>query len=229
MDALLALTRPRGLRVLEDCAQAHGAEWKGRRLGTFGDLGTFSFYPGKNLGAYGDAGAIVTRDEGLARRCRMIANHGRVEKYNHEFEGRNSRLDSMQAAVLRVKLRHLDGWVDRRGAVARRYLAGLAGTPGLIVPEIRPDTRHAFHLFVVRCDRRDALAAHLEARGIQTGIHYPIALPKLEAYQYLGQADEPLVSNRIDGEVLSLPIGEHLDDAAVDAVIAAVREFFSTK
>ena len=155
----------------------------------------------------------------------MIANHGRVEKYNHEMEGRNSRLDGLQAAVLGVKLRHLDRWIARRVEVAARYREGLAGLPDLVLPEVRPDVRHVFHLFVVRTPRRDALAQHLAGAGIQTGVHYPIALPKLAAYAALGQDREPMAANRQDGELLSLPMGEHLTDADVDAVVGAVRAF----
>jgi dTDP-4-amino-4,6-dideoxygalactose transaminase len=227
MDALLLLARRHGLKVVEDCAQAHGADYRGRRVGAIGDVGVFSFYPGKTLGAYGDGGAIVTNDEALSKRCRMIANHGRVDKYNHEFEGRNSRLDSLQAAVLQVKLRHLDSWIARRRAIAKRYLAGLAGLPGIVLPTVRDDVAHGYHLFVVRTSARDALVKHLAAKQIQTGIHYPIALPKLGAYAYLGQADEPMLANQQDVRLLSLPVGEHLDDSAVDCVIAEVRAFAS--
>jgi dTDP-4-amino-4,6-dideoxygalactose transaminase len=225
MDALMSLASSHGLRVLEDCAQAHAAEYRGRRVGAIGDIGVFSFYPGKTLGAYGDGGAIVTNSDRLARRCRMIGNHGRVDKYNHEFEGRNSRLDSLQAAVLNAKLRHLDGWIHRRRAVAKRYLEGLAGLSDVVLPTVSVDVAHGFHLFVVRTNARDALANHLASREIQTGIHYPIALPKLSAYRHLGQADEPTLANRQDGQLLSLPIGEHLDDDAVDRVIEEVRAF----
>lgn len=225
MDGLMALARRRGLKVIEDCAQAHGAEYRGRRVGALGDAGTFSFYPGKNLGAYGDAGAILTMDGDLATRCRMIANHGRIDKYNHRFEGRNSRLDGLQAAILNVKLAHLDRWIDRRIAVAKRYLAGLAGLQGIVLPVIRPEVRHAFHLFVVRSGRRDALARHLSDVGIQTGVHYPIALPKLSAYAYLDQAGEPMSANRLDAELLSLPMGEHLDDGQAEEVVREVRRF----
>lgn len=225
MEGLLSVAREHGLKVLEDCAQAHGAEYRGRRVGALGDAGTFSFYPGKNLGAYGDGGAVLTNDGDLARRCRMIANHGRVEKYNHQFEGRNSRLDGMQAAVLLVKLKHLEGWVRRRQAIAERYLEGLAGQDGLVLPTIAGNVRHAFHLFVVRSRKRDALREHLTRAGIETGIHYPIALPKLVAYQYLGQGEADMFANRVDGELLSLPMGEHLNDGDIDHVIAAVRDF----
>jgi dTDP-4-amino-4,6-dideoxygalactose transaminase len=223
MDALGELARKHGLRIIEDCAQAHGAEFRGRRVGAIGDMGTFSFYPGKNLGAYGDGGAICTNDAALAKRCRMIANHGRIDKYNHEFEGRNSRLDGLQAAILDVKLDQLDGWITKRNELARAYLEGLRGIDSLTLPAISPLVRHAFHLFVVRSPRRDALAAHLNAAGIQTGIHYPIALPKLAAYAYLGQAQEGMRANRFDGESLSLPMGEHLSRSDVERVSNVIR------
>jgi dTDP-4-amino-4,6-dideoxygalactose transaminase len=222
MDALAAIARARKLRLIEDAAQAHGAEYRGRRVGALGDIGTFSFYPGKNLGAYGDAGAIVTNDAVLARKCRMIANHGRVEKYDHEFEGRNSRLDGLQAAILEVKLGHLDAWIARRNQIAARYLDGLRGLPGIRLPVARPEVRHAYHLFVIQCDARDRLAARLKEQGIQTGIHYPIALPKLKAYEHMGMGTAPLRANAMDTCVLSLPMGEHLSDADVDTVCRAV-------
>lgn len=229
MDAVLDFAREHGLRVLEDSAQAHGAEWRGRRIGAIGDVGTFSFYPGKNLGAYGDGGAIVTNDEVLAGRCRKIANHGRIAKYDHEFEGRNSRLDGLQAAILRVKLRHLDGWIIRRNAIARQYIDGLTNVGDLILPVIPPEGRHAFHLFVVRSKQRAALAEHLKALGIQTGQHYPLALPKLAAYAYLGGPDSNMFANQVDDDLLSLPIGEHLSDNEVGTVIAAVVDFFAAE
>ena len=225
MDALGALAARHGLRVIEDCAQAHGAEYRGRRVGTLGDLSTFSFYPGKNLGAYGDGGAILSQDEGLARRCRMIADHGRIDKYDHVFEGRNSRLDGLQAAVLSVKLRHLDRWTDARRAAAAAYHEALAGVDGLVLPSEEAWARHVYHLFVVRTPAREALRAHLAAAGVETGIHYPISLPKLRAYDYLGQGAEPMVANRVDAEVLSLPMGEHLAAADVQEVVGAVRAF----
>lgn len=229
MDGLLAIAREHGLRIVEDCAQAHAAEYRGRRVGAIGDVGAFSFYPGKNLGAYGDAGAILTNDGELAMRCRRIANHGRVAKYHHVFEGRNSRLDGLQAAILHVKLGHLDGWTARRRVIAARYRAGLASVPDLVLPGHAGEVAHAYHHFVVRSSRRDALAHALEEQGIQTGVHYPIALPKLEAYAYLGQADAPFRASAMDTQLLSLPTGEHLTDAEVDAVIAAVREFFGAE
>lgn len=227
MDGLRRIANDHGLKIVEDCAQAHGAEYRGKRVGTLGDIGTFSFYPGKNLGAYGDGGAIVTNDPLLARRCRMIANHGRIDKYDHQFEGRNSRLDGLQAAILNVKLERLDEWVRRRNQIAQRYLAGLAELSPVVLPVIRPEVRHAFHLFVIRTQHRDALASHLAGAAIQTGIHYPIPLPRLAAYAYLEQAEEAMLANKQGELLLSLPMGEHLSDAEVDTVIAAIRKFFA--
>lgn len=225
MDALGALAAEHGLKVIEDCAQAHGAEWRGRRVGGLGDVATFSFYPGKNLGAYGDGGAITTDDADLAKRCRMIANHGRTAKYDHQFEGRNSRLDGLQAAILNAKMPHLDGWIDRRNQIAAVYIEELAGIQGLTIPTLPEGGRHAFHLFVVRTESRDDLAAFLKERGVETGVHYPIALTKLEAYRYLEQADEDMFANRSDRTLLSLPIGEHLGPDDARQVAALVREF----
>jgi dTDP-4-amino-4,6-dideoxygalactose transaminase len=224
---LASLASEYGLRIIEDAAQAHGAEINGRRVGAIADLGVFSFYPGKNLGAYGDAGAIVTNDMALAERCRMIANHGRIDKYDHLMEGRNSRLDGVQAAILSVKLGHLDSWIDRRNQIAARYRERLSDVSGLVLPGHDKNVRHAYHLFVVRTKRRDALAKHLLERGVETGIHYPISLPKLKAYAYLGQASEPMRANRQDVELLSLPIGEHMGVDDADVVADAVLDFLA--
>jgi dTDP-4-amino-4,6-dideoxygalactose transaminase len=228
MRELLALAEQHDLKIIEDCAQAHGATYDGRSVGTFGVAGAFSFYPGKNLGAYGDGGAITTNDAELAKQCRMIANHGRVEKYNHLFEGRNSRLDGLQAAVLSVKLRCLESWVETRNRQAALYTSGLEGTGDLVLPEVRPGSRHAFHLYVVRTARRDGLAQALAAAEIQTGVHYPIALPKLPAYAHLGQQHEAMFANEADGQVLSLPLGDHLLDQDIQQVIDACAEFFAS-
>jgi dTDP-4-amino-4,6-dideoxygalactose transaminase len=225
LDELLALAELHSLKIIEDCAQSHGAEFRGKRVGAIGAAGSFSFYPGKNLGAYGDAGAIVTNDDALAVRCRMIANHGRVEKYNHQFEGRNSRLDSLQAAVLRVKLARLDSWIERRNSIAQAYIDGLSDISDLTLPVILPEVRHAFHLFVVRSRYRDQLKAHLIEHGVETGIHYPIALPKLQAYAHQGQASEDMFACQSDMNLLSLPMGEHLTDQEIALVISAVKSF----
>lgn len=227
MDELLEIARERGLKIVEDCAQAHGAEYRGRRVGGLGDFGAFSFYPGKNLGAYGDGGGITTNNEALAQRCRMIANHGRTGKYDHQFEGRNSRLDALQAAVLRAKLGHLENWIDQRNELARIYTLVLTGVGDLHLPVLPQDCRHAFHLYVVRTNRRETLAAFLKERGIDTGVHYPIALPKLEAYEYLRQSKEDMFANLSDATLLSLPIGDHLKDKDVREVADAVAAFFA--
>lgn len=225
MDALVAFARERNIRIIEDCAQAHGAELNGRRIGAIGDAGSFSFYPGKNLGAYGDGGAIVTNDTALAERCRMIANHGRLQKYDHLFEGRNSRLDGLQAAILLAKLPHLDAWINQRNMIARTYLEGLQGIPDIILPTLPQNGRHAFHLFVIRTSRRDALRAFLDEREIQTGIHYPIALPKLRAYDYLDMGNANFFANRADETLVSLPMGEHLTFDDARTVVEAVKAF----
>jgi dTDP-4-amino-4,6-dideoxygalactose transaminase len=225
MDEIMHLAQTHGLRVIEDAAQAHGAEIGGRRVGALGDAGSFSFYPGKNLGAYGDGGAIVTANAALAERCRMIANHGRLAKYDHAIEGRNSRLDALQAAILKVKLNHLESWIERRNTVARVYLKQLDGVPGIALPVLPDNGRHAFHLFVIRTAYREALRRHLSERGIETGIHYPIALPKLAAYRYLGEPDLTMFANQADETLLSLPIGDHMTVADAERVAVGVRDF----
>lgn len=226
MDAVLAIAEEHGLKVIEDCAQAHGAEYQGRRISTFGDVGAFSFYPGKNLGAYGDGGAIVTNSTELSERCRMVANHGRLEKYDHAIEGRNSRLDGMQAAILSAKLPHLDGWTDARRRVAARYREGLSSVSGIVVPSEMDWAKHVYHLFVLQAPRRDELRAFLGENEVQTGIHYPTALPELSAYSYLGQQSEAPNASRISHNLLSLPMGPHLSDDDVDAVCSLVRDFY---
>lgn len=222
MVALNQVAAEHSLALVEDCAQAHGAEFAGRKVGSFGSVAAFSFYPGKILGAFGDGGAITTDDSGVSELCRKIANHGRTSKYEHEFEGRNSRLDGLQAAVLRVKLAHLDLWVARRREVAAIYDEGLADVAWLTRPAVRPDRLHAFHLYVVRVPQRDALAKHLRECSVQTGVHYPVALPKLAAYRHLRQSATPNAMSW-DDELLSLPMGEHLTDQQVHHVIDSVR------
>ena len=224
MDPILAIARKHGLRVLEDGAQAHGARYKGRRIGAHGDVVAWSFYPGKNLGALGDGGAITTNDAELADRIRVLRNYGSRVKYVNEVQGYNSRLDPIQAAVLRVKLRHLDEWNGRRSALARQYLAALAGS-GLLLPQVPEWAEPAWHLFVVRHPRRDALQQRLTEAGIGSLIHYPIPPHKQRAYAEARFATDafPLASHMAD-EVLSLPIGPHLAGLQADAVIAAACE-----
>ena len=226
MDAILAIAKDNNLKIIEDCAQAHGAEYKGKRVGAIGDIGTFSFYPGKNLGAYGDGGAIVTNSSQLAEKSRMIANHGRKAKYDHTFEGRNSRLDALQASILSVKLKHLETWTEKRIAIANQYIEGLAGIDDLILPKREEWARQVYHLFVIRVANRDDLKASLAECDIQTGVHYPIALPKLEAYKYLNCDINSFVACSQDTTLLSLPIGEHLCSNEVSQVINEVKSLF---
>ena len=214
------------IAVVEDCAQAHGASSHGLSAGSLGDVAAFSFYPGKNLGAYGDAGAVTTNSDDIATSARMIANHGRLDKYNHAFEGRNSRLDSLQAAVLSVKLKHLDSWTNTRIANAGIYMDQLRGVGDLVLPVVETSSRHVFHLFVVQTSKRDELKAHLAQHGIETGIHYPISLPKLPAYSEKSGKESTPVADQLAGKILSLPVGEHLSKRQVSYVIDSVKSFF---
>jgi dTDP-4-amino-4,6-dideoxygalactose transaminase len=227
MTRMMDIAKRHNLLVIEDCAQAHLATWGNRRVGTFGSAGCFSFYPGKNLGAYGDAGAVVTADSGLAEKVRMWRNHGRTQKYDHAFEGTNSRLDTLQAAILDVKLPHLEEWNRTRQRHAHLYNDLLAGIPGLTIPEIPSQDQHVFHLYVIRTARRDELKTWLHQQGIETGIHYPIALPNLSAYQHLGnQPSEYPMASTLQKEILSLPMYPELTTADISHVAAKVKEFF---
>ncbi|HJO22260.1 MAG: DegT/DnrJ/EryC1/StrS family aminotransferase [Myxococcota bacterium] len=223
MEPLLELAAPHGLAVVEDCAQAHGARLGDRHVGTFGDIGCFSFYPTKNLGAYGDGGLCVTADAALAERLRRLRFYGFGSGDRRaSIEGANSRLDEMQAAILRVKLGRLDAFLEERRGIAARYRAGLAAT-ALQLPLEPPQTRHAFHLFVIQSDRRHELQAALEAAGIGSAVHYPEPVHRMEAYARLGYRDGDLpVSERASDRVLSLPIYPGLAPSAVDEVIAAL-------
>jgi len=223
MDSLCQLAEQHKLKIIEDCAQAHGAEYKGRKVGAIGDIGCFSFYPGKNLGAYGDGGAIITNNEALATKCRMISNHGRVEKYNHKFEGRNSRLDGLQAAILSVKLRYLDRWTDHRIMLAETYIEELQDIKNIILPVRQSWVKHVYHLFVIRHEMRDSIKSILESHGVATGIHYPVALPKLSAYKHLRQDTENGFAWSSDCELLSLPVGDHMTNEHIDHVLKIMR------
>jgi dTDP-3-amino-3,4,6-trideoxy-alpha-D-glucose transaminase len=223
LDALDAIAARHGLAVVEDAAQAHGARYRGERIGAR-YAAAFSFYPGKNLGALGDGGAVVTGDAELAARVRLLRNYGSTVKYHHEVKGTNSRLDELQAAVLRVKLARLDEWNARRVAVADRYLAGLAGLDGLVLPTMRADSEHVWHLFVVRTLDRATLQERLTAAGVHTLVHYPIAPHRSAAFADAGITAGALpVAERLADEVLSLPMGPHLSDAQVDRVVDAVH------
>lgn len=223
MDPILTIARKHGLRVLEDAAQAHGARYKGKRIGGHSDAVAWSFYPGKNLGALGDGGAVTTNDPELADRIRVLRNYGSRVKYVNEVRGYNSRLDPIQAAVLRVKLRHLDEWNARRTALAVGYLEGLADT-GLALPHVPEWADCAWHLFVVRHPQRDSLQQRLIEAGIGSLIHYPIPPHKQQAYsESRFRVDSFPLAARIAEEVLSLPIGPQQTVEQTDAVVAAVR------
>jgi dTDP-4-amino-4,6-dideoxygalactose transaminase len=224
MDPILEIGRRHGLAVIEDAAQAHGAEYKGRRVGSLGDLGCFSFYPGKNLGAYGEGGAVVTNNAGYARTIRMLRDWGAERKYQHVLKGYNYRLEGIQGAVLRVKLRHLEAWTEARRAHAARYDRLLAGH-GVPTPEAVSYSRHVYHIYAIRTETRDSLQQMLHDQGIQTGIHYPIPVHLLPAYADLGHGpgDFPC-SESAANEVLSLPMFAELNDDHIETVAAAVRE-----
>jgi len=223
MDAILDIARGHGIPVLEDACQAHGAEYRGRRVGALGEIGAFSFYPGKNLGAYGEGGMVVTNDAALARKARMLRDFGQEAKYHHAFAGYNYRMESFQGAILRVKLRHLDAWTEARRAHARRYGELLAGSAEVEIPVTMPWARHVHHIYAVRTGERDRLRAKLDGAGVQTGIHYPVPVHLQPAYAGMGYrpGDFPQ-SEKAASEVLSLPMFAELTDEQIDAVAAAL-------
>jgi len=225
LPAVQDLAARHGLWMLEDCAQAQGAAWDGRRVGGFGRAGVLSFYPSKNLPAMGDGGAVLTSDDAIAARCRQLRDHGRLSKDLHAEVGFNLRFNELQAAALRVLLRRLDAMNDRRRALAARYAHGLAGLP-LARPEEREHARHVYHLYVVATPRRDELAGFLKARGIGTGIHYPVPCHRQPAVESL-QPPALLRTEKLVEDILSLPMSAQHTDAEIDEVVAAVREFFA--
>jgi dTDP-4-amino-4,6-dideoxygalactose transaminase len=226
MDLIMEIAARHKLWVIEDCAQAHLAEYKGRQVGTFGRAATFSFYPGKNLGAMGDAGCLVTNDDKLAEWSALYARHG--GKGDHQIEGINSRLDGLQAAILSVKLPHLRKWTEERRRVAALYDRALAGITQVETPRIAEGRSHVYHLYVIRCDRRDQLKKHLAEHGIPTVLNYPKALPFYPAYAYLGHKTEDFpdaYSNQ--SRILSLPIYPEMTAEQVATVASAIREFYA--
>jgi dTDP-4-amino-4,6-dideoxygalactose transaminase len=232
MDSILAIARKHNLRVVGDAAQAHGAQYKGRAIATLADITCYSFYPGKNLGAYGDGGALVTNNAEWAATSRMIANHGRTKKYDHDFEGVNSRLDGLQAAILSVKLRHLERWTEGRRKNAYKYNALLEGINGVVTPEELADVRAVYHLYVVRvpAGRREQFQESLKSAGIDTGIHYPIALPYLNAYRHLGHTENDFpVALAASREIVSLPMFSELRDAQIEYIARQIKELTSAR
>ena len=220
MDAIMKLAKKYNLKVIEDAAQAHGAEYKREKVGSMGDVGCFSFYPGKNLGAYGDAGAVVANNEEIAEKVRLLRNHGRItKKYEHEIEGYSSRLDNLQAAILRVKLRYLNKWNEGRRENAKKYSELLSNVDGVITPYEADYAKHVYHLYVIRTENRDKLREELKSKGIATGIHYPIPLHLQPAYSYLGykEGDFP-ITEKASQEILSLPMFAELGDEQIERI-----------
>lgn len=226
MDQILSLARKNNLLVIEDACQAHGAKYKNRRVGSFGKFGAFSFYPGKNLGAYGDGGLVTTNDGKLAEKIAQMRNYGQTKKYHHEYLAWNSRLDTIQSAVLLVKLKLLDKWNISRRKIALSYNKLLKNLP-VITPEIPDDSEHVFHLYVIRSEKRNQLSEFLSKKGISTGLHYPIPIHLQKAYSKLGykRGDFP-VSEKLAGEILSLPIYPELKETDVEYIAKSIKQFF---
>jgi len=216
-----------GLKIIQDCAQAHGATIDSSSLVNYGDILCYSFYPGKNLGAYGDAGAIVMNDDALATHARMIANHGRIGKYDHEFEGTSSRMDGLQGAILNVKLRYLPDWTRKRQKNAASYNHLLEKFEAVVTPYVMDSANHVYHLYVIRTKRRDELQGYLKQNGISAGIHYPTALPNLKAYKHLKHSpDDFPVANQYQDEILSLPMFPELKEEQIRFTTEKMAEFF---
>lgn len=218
------------IHLIEDCAQSHFSELSGVRAGLLGIAASFSFYPGKNLGAYGDAGCIITNDSSLAEKCKMYARHGALKKHQHQMEGINSRLDGLQAAILSAKLPHIHHWTEKRIKHAATYDHLLAGIEEVIRPKVRPNSRHSFHLYVVRVKDRENLVDYLKEKGIETAVHYPTALPNLPAYHYLGcKPDDFPVASAFQSEILSLPMFPELTEDMIEHTTTAIAQFYLKK
>jgi len=227
MDGILSIAKRHSIAVIEDCAQAQGAQYRGRMAGTLGDAAVFSFFPSKTLGGFGDGGAVTARDPALMKRVRLFSNHGRESKYLHEFEGINSRLDAIQAALLRVLLPHLDEWNEQRRIAAKWYDEGLSGLKEIAVPRALPDTLPVYHVYVCLTPDRDALIKHLHENGIETGIHYPYSLNVLPAYAHLGQgAGSYPRAEYACAHMLSLPLHPAIAQAEVQQVCETIKKFF---
>lgn len=223
MDEICEIARKYNLYLIEDCAQAHGAFYKSKMTGTFGDVGCFSFYPGKNLGALGDAGAIVTNNEEIAKKVRAIVNYGSDKKYYHIYKGINSRLDEMQAGFLRIKLKYINKYTKEKQRIAKKYLSGITNSK-IILPKVYDDRTHVFHVFAVRCKSRDDFKNYLNDNGIGTVIHYPISIAKQEAYKEDNLNDLP-IAEQISKEEISLPLYYGMTDEEIDYVISVVNKY----
>jgi len=223
MDPIMEIAKKYNLFVVEDACQAHGAEHKGKKVGGISDLGCFSFYPIKNLGAYGDGGIVLTNNEELAEKLRMLRNYGQLKKYYHDFIGVNSRLDEIQAAILRVKLKYLDEWNEKRRKIVKLYNESLEDS-GVITPIEKEYARHVYHLYVIRCKNRDKLQQHLLKNGIRTQIHYPVPVHKQKAYLNLGFNVHLPVTEKICNEILSLPMHPWLNHEEVSKIAEVIRK-----
>jgi dTDP-4-amino-4,6-dideoxygalactose transaminase len=227
MDKIMEIANKYNLSVIEDCAQSHFSEFKGKRAGLTGIAGSFSFYPGKNLGAYGDAGCIITNDDELALKTRMFARHGALKKHQHEMEGINSRLDGMQAAILNVKLAYILKWTDARISNAAIYDYALSSITQIEIPKVRKEVKHSYHLYVIKTEKREELANYLKENGIDTAVHYPIALHNMNAYKYLNYSREdfPEASFNED-KILSLPMFPELKKDQIEYIASKIKDFF---
>ena len=228
IEEILKIAKKHQLYVIEDCAQAHFSKFNEINVGLFGIAGSFSFYPGKNLGAYGDAGCIITNDTELAEKSMMYANHGALTKHEHKFEGINSRMDGLQASILNVKLNEILKWTEERVKNAQTYSRKLSGIQEIKTPKIRGNTSHSFHLYVIRCGKRDQLKKYLFKKGISTAVHYPTILPNLTAYSYLNHRyDEFEHALKAESEILSLPIYPELSEKQINYICQSIEKFYS--
>lgn len=227
MNTIIQLCRKYNICLIEDCAQSHFSEYQDKLAGTMGVAGSFSFYPGKNLGAYGDAGCIITNDDDLAEKCRMYAHHGALKKHHHLIEGINSRMDGLQAAILNVKLSNIFKWTEARILNASLYNFHLKGISEIILPIVRPNTKHTFHLYIIRAQERDELMKYLKNEGIETAIHYPTALPNMPAYNYLNKRENGFpVATKYQSEILSLPMYPELSEQMIIYIADKIKSFY---
>jgi dTDP-4-amino-4,6-dideoxygalactose transaminase len=228
IDPILTIAKKNNLIVIEDCSQAHNAEYKGKKVGTFGEIGTFSFYPGKNLGAYGEAGAVITNNEKLYEKMLRYRQHGAVVRYIHDIEGHNYRMEELQGAVLNVKMKYIEKWTNGRRYVAKRYRELLKDVKDLKLPVEMPYAKHVYHLFEIRVPDREKLAKYLTEKGIDTGLHYPMPLHLQAAYKYRGyrEGDFP-VAEKCCREILSIPVFPEMNDVQIEYVAKSIRDFYS--
>jgi dTDP-4-amino-4,6-dideoxygalactose transaminase len=226
MSEIMRIANKYNLKILEDCAQAHFAEWNNEYVGTIGNAGTFSFFPGKNLGAYGDAGCIITNDDELAEKARMFANHGALIKHEHHIEGINSRLDGLQAAILSVKLKYIELWTRLRIDRAEHYNALFSELENIKTPKIHPGSKHVFHLYVIQVEKREELQKYLKESGIASAVHYPVPLPFMKAYDYLEHSynDFPQIYEA-HLKILSLPMFPELTNDEIEFIVNKILSF----